>query len=46
MRRLGIEPEHYKPLLDTQHKWDSKTEDLEKTCSNVKAHQICPQGIP
>ncbi|MGA2229235.1 MAG: recombinase family protein [Syntrophobacteraceae bacterium] len=37
MRQLGIEPEHYKPLLDTQHKWDSKIESLEKTLSNVKA---------
>jgi len=37
MRQLGIEPEHYKPLLDTQHKWDSKIESLEKTVSNVKA---------
>jgi uncharacterized protein YdcH (DUF465 family) len=37
MRQLGIEPEHYKPLLDTQHKWDSKIEDLEKASSNVKA---------
>ncbi|MGC8494614.1 MAG: recombinase family protein [Syntrophobacteraceae bacterium] len=37
MRQLGIEPGHYKPLLDTQHKWDSKIESLEKTLSNVKA---------
>src|SRR5208283_4538292 len=37
MRQLGIEPEHYKPLLDTRHKWDSKIESLEKTLSNVKA---------
>jgi site-specific DNA recombinase len=37
MRQLGIEPEHYRPLLDTQHKWDSKIESLEKTLSNVKA---------
>jgi hypothetical protein len=39
MRQLGIEPEHYKPLLDTQGKWDSKIESLEKTLSNVKASQ-------
>ena len=37
MRQLGIEPEHYKPLLDAQHKWDSKIESMEKTLSNVKA---------
>ncbi len=37
MRQLGIEPEQYKPLLDTQCKWDSKIEGLEKTLSNVKA---------
>jgi hypothetical protein len=37
LKQLGIEPEHYKPLLDTQCKWDSKIESLEKTLSNVKA---------
>lgn len=37
MRQLGIEPEHYKPLLDTQCKWDSRIESLAKTLSNVKA---------
>lgn len=37
MRQLGIEPEQYKPLLDTQNKWDSKIESLAKTLSNVKA---------
>jgi hypothetical protein len=37
MRQLGIEPEHYKHLIDTQYKWDSKIEGLEKIFSNVKA---------
>ena len=37
MRQLGIEPEQYKPLLNTQCKWDSKIESLAKTLSNVKA---------
>jgi len=37
MRQLGIEPEHYKPLIDTQNKWDGKIESLAKTLSNVKA---------
>ncbi len=37
MRQLGIEPEHYKPLLDTACKWDGKIESLAKTLSNVKA---------
>ncbi len=39
MRQLGIEPEQYKPLLDTQHKWDGKIDSLEKTLSNLKASQ-------
>lgn len=38
MRQLGIEPEQYKPLLNTQNKWDSKIEILAKTLSNVKAN--------
>ncbi|MFZ0927847.1 MAG: hypothetical protein WAN11_04570 [Syntrophobacteraceae bacterium] len=37
LKQLGLEPEHYRPLLDIQHKWDSKIEDLDKTFSNVKA---------
>jgi len=37
MRQLGIEPEQYKPLLDSQNKWDSKIDSLAKTLSNVKA---------
>jgi len=37
MRQLGIEPEHYEPLLDGKQKWDSKIEGLEKTLGNVKA---------
>lgn len=37
MKQLGIEPEHYEPLLDTQHKWDGKIDSLAKTLSNVKA---------
>ncbi|MGA2400702.1 MAG: recombinase family protein [Syntrophobacteraceae bacterium] len=37
MRQLGLEPEHYKHLLDAKHKWDSKIESLEKTLSNVNA---------
>ena len=37
MRQLGIEPEHYKPLLDTQCKRDDKIDSMEKTLSNVNA---------
>ncbi|GLI34195.1 zinc ribbon domain-containing protein [Desulforhabdus amnigena] len=37
MKHLGLEPEHYEPLLDTQHKWDGKIEGLEKSRSNVQA---------
>ncbi|MGA2227788.1 MAG: recombinase family protein [Syntrophobacteraceae bacterium] len=37
LKLLGLEPEHYKPLIDKQQKWDSKIESLEKTLSNVKA---------
>jgi len=37
MRQFGIEPEHYKPLIATQNKWDGKIESLAKTLSNVKA---------
>jgi hypothetical protein len=37
LKQLGLEPEHYKLLLDIQHKWDSKIEGLEKAFSNVKA---------
>jgi hypothetical protein len=37
MKQLGLEPEHYEPLLDGKHKWDSKIEGLVKTLSNVQA---------
>jgi len=37
LKQLGLEPEQYKPLLDTQNKWESKIESLAKTLSNVKA---------
>jgi len=36
-KQFGLEPEQYKPLLDTQQKWDSKIESLAKTLNNVKA---------
>jgi len=37
MRQLGIEPEHYEPLLDGKQKWDRKIDSLVKTLSNVQA---------
>jgi site-specific DNA recombinase len=37
MKQLGLEPEHYEPLLDGKHKWDSKIDSLAKTLSNVQA---------
>jgi site-specific DNA recombinase len=37
MKQLGLEPEHYEPLLDGKQKWDSKIESLVKTLSNVQA---------
>jgi hypothetical protein len=37
LKQLGLEPEHYKHLLDGKHKWDSKIESMEKTLSNVNA---------
>jgi hypothetical protein len=36
MKQLGIEPEHYEPLLDGKQKWDNKIESLAKTLSNVQ----------
>jgi hypothetical protein len=37
MKQLGLEPEHYEPLLDGKQKWDNKIESLVKTLSNVQA---------
>jgi hypothetical protein len=37
MNQLGLEPEHYEPLLDGKQKWDGKIESLAKTLSNVQA---------
>jgi hypothetical protein len=39
MKQLGLEPEHYEPLLDGKQKWDSKIDSLVKTLSNVQASQ-------
>ena len=37
MRQLGLEPEHYKLLLDGKNGLDSKIETLERKLSNVEA---------
>jgi hypothetical protein len=38
MRQLGLDPDqHYKPLLDGKHGWDSKITDVERKLSNLQA---------